>query len=231
MSDELTPEEREALKNLPKERMPSAGLESRVVDAMRNRGFLGKRRRVIAITSGRVAGLVAACVALVVGGYSLGLQHGVNEEVLPRVEIMKSEAPVEEATPPAPAKEQTKPGAVSDETVNEQTAVEAPPAPLPKQKKAEATEEKSSAETPVVSAETAEQPSTPAAFNRSATPKSASGSGMPDLAHRSMTFLLDGARVRVELPDSARISQDGRTGIIYIYTSDGVIRILPADEN
>lgn len=77
MTDELTPEEKEALKKLPRERMPSAGLESRVVGALRERGVLSKRRRrMIEITNSRVAGLVAACVALVIGAYAVGLQRG-----------------------------------------------------------------------------------------------------------------------------------------------------------
>ncbi len=59
MSDELTPEERKAIDSLPRERMP-AGLEGRVVDAMRDHGFLAKRRRLIMLTNTRAAGVLAA---------------------------------------------------------------------------------------------------------------------------------------------------------------------------
>jgi type IV secretory pathway VirB10-like protein len=84
MTDELTPEEKEALKSLPRERMP-AGLEGRVVNAMREHGFLEKPRRVIAVTNSRLAGLLAACVALMIGAYSIGLHRGGGEQVLPTV--------------------------------------------------------------------------------------------------------------------------------------------------
>jgi hypothetical protein len=60
-----------------------AGLEEKVTHAMRERGFLEKRRRTIALTNGRMAGLVAACVALVIGGYSIGLYRGGGSGVLP----------------------------------------------------------------------------------------------------------------------------------------------------
>lgn len=84
MTDDLTPEEKRAFDNLPRERMP-VGLEARVVEAMRERGFLEKRRRTIVLTSGHVAGLVAASVALVIGAYSIGLHRGGGEAVVPPV--------------------------------------------------------------------------------------------------------------------------------------------------
>lgn len=80
MSDELTPEEKAAFESLPRERMP-AGLEAKVVDAMRDHGFLAKRRRVIELSRGRVAGVLAASVALVIVGYSLGLHEGRGREM------------------------------------------------------------------------------------------------------------------------------------------------------
>ena len=86
MTDELTPEEKEALKKLPRERVPSAGLEERVVGALRERGVLSKqRRRTVEITNSRVAGLLAACVALVIGAYSIGVHRGGGDQVLPGV--------------------------------------------------------------------------------------------------------------------------------------------------
>lgn len=84
MTDEWTPEEQEALRKLPRERMPSAGLEDRVAGALRERCVLSqRRRRVVAITGTRVAGLLAACVALVIGAYSIGLQRGAGDQVIP----------------------------------------------------------------------------------------------------------------------------------------------------
>lgn len=70
--DELTPSEKEAFATLPKERMPGAGHEDRVARALRERGLLGRRRRVIAVTPARVAGLVAATVAFMVAGFAAG---------------------------------------------------------------------------------------------------------------------------------------------------------------
>jgi len=84
MTDELTPHEKELLKGLPRERMP-VGLEGRVVEAMREHGFLAKRRRAIVITNSRVAGLLAACVALMIGAYSIGLHRGGGDQVIPAV--------------------------------------------------------------------------------------------------------------------------------------------------
>jgi len=103
MTDELTPEEKEALKNLPRERMP-VGLEARVVEAMREHGFLAKRRRTIVLTGNRVAGLVAASVALIIGAYSIGLHRGGGDAVVPPAATLTEgeREPVDRATPPPP---------------------------------------------------------------------------------------------------------------------------------
>ena len=104
MSDELTPEERAAFESLPRERMP-AGLEAKVVDAMREHGFLAKRRRVIELSRGRVAGVLAASVALVIVGYSLGLHEGRGREMFVPTETRTTAEPerqyTELATPPS----------------------------------------------------------------------------------------------------------------------------------
>jgi len=92
MSDELTPEERAAFESLPRERMP-AGLEAKVVDAMREHGFLAKRRRVIELSRGRVAGVLAASVALVIVGYSLGLHEGRGREIFVPAETLTAREP------------------------------------------------------------------------------------------------------------------------------------------
>jgi hypothetical protein len=72
--DELTPSEKKALSSLPKERVPSAFLEERVVRSLRREGLLQSRegRRVIPVTSWRIAGAVAACIAFVVCGFVMG---------------------------------------------------------------------------------------------------------------------------------------------------------------
>lgn len=117
MNDELTPREKELLAKLPRERMP-LGLEGRVVEAMREKGFLAKRRRMIAITNSRVAGLVAACVALVIGAYAIGLQKG-EVRVVPAMEPPSRRA----ATPGDLEKKKT---VVSGDVV--ETQAESPPA-------------------------------------------------------------------------------------------------------
>jgi hypothetical protein len=71
--DELTPSEQKAMEALPRERVPSADLEDRVVDALRERGvLLARKSRVVELSSGRIAGVVAACLVLVAGGFTLG---------------------------------------------------------------------------------------------------------------------------------------------------------------
>lgn len=74
--DELTPEEREAFAGLPRERIPSAALEERVVGVLRAEGLLGDapvgarpaRRR----SRAWWAAAVAAGVALFVSGLAVG---------------------------------------------------------------------------------------------------------------------------------------------------------------
>jgi hypothetical protein len=129
MTDELTPEEKEALKKLPREQIPSAGLEESVVGALRERGVLSKqRRRTVEITNSRVAGLLAACVVLVIGAYSIGLHRGGGDQVLPGVATVAPrtddrgtvEAPTTGApeTPMTDAPEAKTRRSASDETRN-----------------------------------------------------------------------------------------------------------------
>jgi len=74
MSDEeLTPSEKKALETLPKERMPRAGLEDRVVSSLRERGvLLARKRRIIHLSPFRVAGVAAAALVLLIGGFTIG---------------------------------------------------------------------------------------------------------------------------------------------------------------
>jgi hypothetical protein len=67
----------EALANLPREREPSAGLEERTVTALVQHGLLGPRRHlVIELTNWRLAGIAAAALLLVVGGFAIGRYLG-----------------------------------------------------------------------------------------------------------------------------------------------------------
>jgi hypothetical protein len=71
--DELTPYEKKALQSLPKERMPRAELEDRVVGALQRRGVLRPRgRRYFELTPFRMAAAVAACLVLILGGFGFG---------------------------------------------------------------------------------------------------------------------------------------------------------------
>jgi hypothetical protein len=72
--DDHMPRAVEAVADLPKELEPSAGLEDRVVGALKVRGILGQRRRnVIEVTHWRLAGVAAAGLVLIMGGFALGL--------------------------------------------------------------------------------------------------------------------------------------------------------------
>jgi hypothetical protein len=76
-SIELTPSEKKAMETLPRERIPNAAWEDRMVDVLRSRGaFAPRRRRVIELTPRRIAIAVAASLALLVGGFALGQWAG-----------------------------------------------------------------------------------------------------------------------------------------------------------
>ena len=71
--DELTPSEKQALEALRRDKPPSEFLVERVVRALRVRGVLeGRRRWFLEVTSLRIAGAVAACIVLLIGGFTLG---------------------------------------------------------------------------------------------------------------------------------------------------------------
>jgi hypothetical protein len=67
--DDLTPQEREALESLPRERMPGRLLEERTVQALHQRGFLRHQRM---WTPGRVGLAMAAGLALFMVGVFYG---------------------------------------------------------------------------------------------------------------------------------------------------------------
>ena len=73
MTDDLTPYEKEIMDKLPKERVPSGRLEGRVVDTLRARGILHRRTRgQFVSTRSRIAGVLAASIALIAGGFAIG---------------------------------------------------------------------------------------------------------------------------------------------------------------
>jgi hypothetical protein len=79
LPDELTPEEREAFATLPRERIPPAALEERVVGALRAEGLLRGGRPALADT-GRshrpwTVAALAAGLALFASGVAVGQWH------------------------------------------------------------------------------------------------------------------------------------------------------------
>jgi len=237
MNDDLTPEEREAIAGLPRERMPH-GLEGRVVETMRDRGILAPRRRTIQLTGGRVAGLVAACVALVVGSYSLGLHRGGGRELMVPAELKKQEMDISTPEPTRTAvQEEREPAALTPqapatavetrEVPKEKAALSSPPAPRADEEAADgvakrdvANENDRREETPYGRA--------PAAYMEAPTELKSSATrsmAMPQESTRAVPFILNGTPVFVAAPDSVRVETDAEGRVLLIYTSDGIIRI------
>lgn len=244
MSDELTPEEREALDSLPRERMP-AGLEARVVEAMREHGFLAKRRRAIELTNGRVAGVLAAGVALVIGAYSIGWQRGGNAVLLPATTVQQEDRyregmPQEDGaskptTPGAEKKDEAAAIADADALANAKSWSEAPVAsPVVRSDEAVVNRAREiAAKSEALSSAPREPAASPApsALSSQATAKRSDQPQRMALAEAPkthLTILLDGVPMEVEA-DSARVSRDERGRILIIYTSDGTFRIRLAE--
>lgn len=233
MSDELTPQEKEALDRLPRERMP-AGLEDRVVGAMRARGLLGGRRRVIVLTNTRAAGLLAAAFAVVIGAYAIGLHSGDESGLVPPA---MEEAKKNERADRQPATLEKKSRAeIADETPGAaSTAVEAIVLSegAPVEKSAEGTlAQRGRAEPETEAADrVAARPSAPTEpalkANAPAARMLASEADSPRPAGR--TFLLGGIPILVDAPDSVRVTQEEAGGLILIQTTDGTIRIRRTD--
>ncbi len=77
---ELTALEKKAMETLPRDRIPNAAWENRMVDVLRSRGaFAPRRRRAIELTTRRIATVVAASFALLVGGFALGHWVGARQ--------------------------------------------------------------------------------------------------------------------------------------------------------
>jgi hypothetical protein len=74
---ELTASEKKALEELRKDRMPSRPLEDRVVQVLRERGFLNSHRHhVIELTTWRLVAAAAAFVIVLATGFMLGQLTG-----------------------------------------------------------------------------------------------------------------------------------------------------------
>ena len=245
MTDELTPEEKQAIENLPRERMP-AGLEERVVGAMREHGFLARRRRTIEISNGRVAGLLAACVALIIGAYSIGLHRGDSSQPLRVTETKKTEDGGRIEKPlAAPPKDDVEPQVASDAwRSNALEAKPESPAPLVPAPAAsweetragrivpdEAREEEIAAGASEIDESPSAKAASPSVSKESAARLQAPPEGLVSGASiRPLTFYLNGSPVIVEAPDSVRVIQDERGRMLLIYTSDGIIRIRLGDD-
>ena len=252
-NDELTPEEREALAHLPRERTPPAGLEDRVVAAMRDHGHLARKpARVIRLTTSRVAGLLAACLVLMVGAYSIGLHRGVDNEVLKNIEPERKSTFARESVqdvelgvqPPATLgkveREQDLPASEPEAQFVDKTApafgpkLNMPQLAAPKDAKKEKrapSDEVTESMTESFSSRLKADAHVPAA-SLNAAPAQLKAQGLvesADAVARSRSFRLNGGTLIVEAPDSLRIVTDEQGRTLLIYTSDGVIRIRLAD--
>jgi len=256
-NDELTPEEREALAHLPRERTPSAGLEDRVVAAMREHGHLARKpARVIRLTTSRVAGLLAACLVLMIGAYSIGLHRGVNDEVLSNVEPQParfSDKPASEEIdgrelPQTLGKVQRQDVSSANQPEAQFVEKSAPPfepklnvqqlaAPkdVKREKKAKA-DEVNEAMTESFSdriASGAAQPAPATDLTAPSSPPMQSKLRAESLEEsasiHSRRFALNGGTLIVDAPDSVRVETDEQGRTLLIYTSNGVIRVRLAD--
>jgi hypothetical protein len=235
MMDELTPEEIEALKSLPRERMPSAGLEERVVGAMRGRGVLAARRpaRVVRITTARVAGLLAACVALMIGAYSIGVQRGsFRPEVREALEPRTTSLPATDESVPSEERARVIPPAA---TPPEPGLVKQTPSPRANEGKMEPTKDRgskledSAARADMAVSSEAEAKIGSAGRNEPAPAMKALAARESVPESPARTFQLGGSAFVVDAPDSVRIIEDAQGRMLLIYTSDGLIRIRLAD--
>lgn len=244
MTDELTPEEQKAFDSLPRERMP-VGLESRVVAAMREHGFLAKRRRTVEVSHGRVAGLLAACFALMIGAYSIGLHRGDGGEVVRAVDKMKQtdsgladkplalpqEQPVEkERKDEPPASAEGASGVLEEKRAASVTTPEQTSKPRGEAPQAEALKvDRETTEREVTASPQVETPAPASVAQGSALRSEAvRDNAVSKVAKHRLTFMLNGSPVVVDA-DSVRITEGQRGRMLIIYTSDGIIRIPLAD--
>ena len=253
MTDELTPEEKAALESLPRERMP-AGLEARVVGAMREHGFLAKPRRMVALTNGRVAGVLAAGVALMVGAYSIGLHRRDGSALLPPTATLQRDEGRLAETPTETSVSKDVAGERTDEAERPATGAVEPERALesktPSSESMTPPASSGEAEKPLAREPVAEEKAVGSARGEDIAPPergslSAQGklnkssdqaprppaASSPALLSQPRTFFLNGLPVLVEAPDSVRVIQDDQGRMLIIYTSDGIIRIRLAGDD
>jgi hypothetical protein len=93
---ELTPQEKKAYETLPRDKMPAAELEDRVVAAIERRGvFEAPRGRVVVFNARRIAAVVAAAVALVAAGFATGQWAGMRRAATAELTASAEFAPPE----------------------------------------------------------------------------------------------------------------------------------------
>ena len=91
--DQLTPDDRRALDQLPRQREPSSLLETRTVHALRAEGLLqGKRRPGWVLTPAWLAAGIAAALALFTGGVTVGQWLGTRSTVQAIVAVEQANA-------------------------------------------------------------------------------------------------------------------------------------------
>jgi hypothetical protein len=93
--DDLTPAEREAFRALPRERDPGQLLEERTVQALRERGAFTTReprRMRFGFHPAWVAAAAAACVALFLGGFTVGQELANRRANQMVIEMRKQDA-------------------------------------------------------------------------------------------------------------------------------------------
>jgi len=251
MNDDLTPEEREAFSKLPNERTPPAGMEERVVAAMREHGHLARKpARVIRLTNTRVMGLLAACALLIVGAYSIGLHRGVGQSTLTSVEpygVTLSESALEQPrderigvkTPPGELSAQG--SEVVSSEMDKQLLEKKAPAFAPKlnvpqlapppatTKEKPAKDEVARTMTESFSQRLTKPDNMPAPAAAPAEMPITVGvvkNGENPLSRR---FVLPGGTLVVDAPDSVRVVKDEEGRTLLIYTSNGIIRVRLAD--
>jgi hypothetical protein len=203
--------------------------------------------------------LLAACVALMIGAYSIGLhQGGGDDAVLPAVVPADRDDRGRAAEPAGgvpEAKRKAKAPAPVEEAEPATVEAESPPAgatPPPVGEGRVAADEVRQAQTDDADRHVQEQPEQLVAREEQVAPTAprqareardarvlaskqssdraqAETSTLTDEAQLPV-FMLNGFPVVVEAPDSVRVAQDDCGRVLLIYTSDGTIRIRLAGE-
>ena len=100
---ELTPSEKKAMETLPRDRIPNAAWEDRMVDVLRSRGaFAPPRGRVIELSTRFITTVVAASLALLIGGFALGQWVGArraadDDRLVPEADLASAAVTLQQA--------------------------------------------------------------------------------------------------------------------------------------